>query len=147
MMTSADAKAFARVQHAGQTDKAGVPSIKHVERIASAAEMRVHHAHPLTWRPTWPEDCHDFVASVDGHLFARVYKTISVPTWAPQWAWSILLKQSPSALGFEKSGTAETKGQAVAAVRERWVLACEWSAEAGKPLIMRRDVRWPDQEG
>ena len=43
-MTSADAKAFARVQHAGQSDRVGAPYIEHLGRVAAAAEMRARHA-------------------------------------------------------------------------------------------------------
>lgn len=39
-MTSADAKALAAIQHAGQVDKAGLPYIEHVERVAARAEGR-----------------------------------------------------------------------------------------------------------
>src|SRR4051794_26592523 len=44
MVTSADAKALARIRHAGQVDKAGEPYIEHVERVAAAAEVRARHA-------------------------------------------------------------------------------------------------------
>ena len=40
MMTSADAKALAAIQHAGQRDKAGQPYMDHVERVAAGAERR-----------------------------------------------------------------------------------------------------------
>ncbi|ACA18183.1 hypothetical protein M446_3806 [Methylobacterium sp. 4-46] len=96
--------------------------------------------HPLIWRPARPGEAADFFAEVDGHTFARVCKVIRMPSWTPQWAWSILLRQPASVLGFDKSGTAPTKGQAVAAVRERWLLAREWSAWMGEPPIAERDV-------
>nr|WP_018262517.1 HD domain-containing protein [Methylobacterium sp. WSM2598] len=44
MMTSADAKALARIQHAGQVDEAGEPFIEHLDRVAAAAEIRARHA-------------------------------------------------------------------------------------------------------
>ncbi|MGH1571102.1 hypothetical protein ACRAWG_10915 [Methylobacterium sp. P31] len=37
-MTSADAKAFARLHHVGQVDEIGQPVFEHLERIAFAAE-------------------------------------------------------------------------------------------------------------
>jgi (p)ppGpp synthase/HD superfamily hydrolase len=45
MMTSADAKAFARVHHSGELDKAEQPYIEHLERVVFAAERRAQHAH------------------------------------------------------------------------------------------------------
>jgi hypothetical protein len=45
MMTSADAKAFARVHHSGALDKAEQPYIEHLERVVFAAERRAQHAH------------------------------------------------------------------------------------------------------
>src|SRR4051794_28387272 len=47
MMTSADAKAFARIQHAGQVDKVGAPYVEHLERVAFAAEHRAQQARDL----------------------------------------------------------------------------------------------------
>lgn len=44
MMTSADAKALARIQHIGQVDQGGAPYIGHVERVAHSAERRAEHA-------------------------------------------------------------------------------------------------------
>ncbi|MGY2046978.1 HD domain-containing protein [Methylobacterium sp. JK268] len=44
MMTSADAKAFARVQHAGQLDETGAPYIEHLERVVRGAERRARAA-------------------------------------------------------------------------------------------------------
>jgi (p)ppGpp synthase/HD superfamily hydrolase len=44
MMTSADAKAFARLHHAGQLDETGQPYIEHLERVTFAAERRAQHA-------------------------------------------------------------------------------------------------------
>jgi (p)ppGpp synthase/HD superfamily hydrolase len=43
-MTSADAKAFARLQHVGQLDKAGEPYLAHLERVTFAAERRAQQA-------------------------------------------------------------------------------------------------------
>src|SRR6476646_4380841 len=43
-MTSADAKAFARLQHVGQVDKAGEPYLTHLERVTFAAERRAQQA-------------------------------------------------------------------------------------------------------
>src|SRR3954449_3148842 len=48
MMTSADAKAFARIQHAGQVDKVGAPYVEHLERVAFAAEHRAQQARDLS---------------------------------------------------------------------------------------------------
>jgi (p)ppGpp synthase/HD superfamily hydrolase len=45
--TSADAKALARVQHAGQVDKAGAPYAEHLERVVAAAERRAREAESL----------------------------------------------------------------------------------------------------
>ena len=45
MMTSADAKAFARVHHSGELDTAEQPYIEHLERVVFAAERRAQHAH------------------------------------------------------------------------------------------------------
>jgi (p)ppGpp synthase/HD superfamily hydrolase len=45
MMTSADAKAFARLQHVGQVDNAGEPYLAHLERVTFAAERRAQQAH------------------------------------------------------------------------------------------------------
>ena len=44
MMTSAGAKAFARLQHVGQVDKAGEPYLAHLERVTFAAERRAQQA-------------------------------------------------------------------------------------------------------
>ena len=45
MMTSADAKTFARVHHSGEVDEAEQPSIEHLERVAFAAERRAQQAY------------------------------------------------------------------------------------------------------
>lgn len=44
MMTSADAKAFARLHHVGQADEIGRSVSAHLERVAFAAERRARHA-------------------------------------------------------------------------------------------------------
>jgi (p)ppGpp synthase/HD superfamily hydrolase len=44
MMTSADAKAFARLQHVGQVDNAGEPYLAHLQRVTFAAERRAQQA-------------------------------------------------------------------------------------------------------
>ena len=43
-VTSADAEAFARLQHVGQVDKVGEPYLAHLERVTFAAERRAQQA-------------------------------------------------------------------------------------------------------
>jgi (p)ppGpp synthase/HD superfamily hydrolase len=44
MLTHLDARAFAAAAHAGQQDKAGLPYIRHVNRVAGGALFRAQHA-------------------------------------------------------------------------------------------------------
>jgi (p)ppGpp synthase/HD superfamily hydrolase len=68
MMTSADAKAFARLHHVGQVDEIGQPVFEHLERVAFAAELRAQHAQD-TGLPAVPDEItqaawlHDVIAN------------------------------------------------------------------------------------
>jgi (p)ppGpp synthase/HD superfamily hydrolase len=55
MMTSADAKAFARLHHVGQVDEIGQSVFEHLERVAFAAELRAQHAED-TGLPAVPDE-------------------------------------------------------------------------------------------
>ncbi len=67
-MISADAKALAAIQHAGQRDKGGLPYIEHVERVAAGTEryalaakergltLNVDHAVQAAWLHDVVED-------------------------------------------------------------------------------------------
>jgi hypothetical protein len=96
---------------------------------------------PLTWRHTWPEKGPDFVATVAGGQFARIFKTHPDHTAGREWVWCLTY---PAATRLPKQGRAATKEEAAKAVRRGLDEALRWHAERGQPLLLFPDGSGPD---
>lgn len=98
-------------------------------------------ANPITWRHTWPERGPDFVASIAGGSFGRIYRTHPDALRGHEWVWSLTY---PAATRLQKQGRAASKAEAADAVRAGLDEALRWHSERGEPLLLNRADPGPD---
>ncbi len=87
----------------------------------------------FTWRRTFPNTHHDFVASEKGVEVGRIRRNAGGPNNGT-WAWSAfgVMRRADEMLPL--NGEAATRDEAIEALASAWGRAKAWSARTGKPL-------------
>lgn len=84
----------------------------------------------LAWSRTFPDSHHDFVARDGEEAVGRIYRESAGHTQSGRWRWFANgISAPPRITGFERSGTVDTRQEAIDALSSAW---SRWLA-AGRP--------------
>lgn len=87
----------------------------------------------FTWRRTFPDTHHDFVAEEVGQHVGRIIRNSGGPN-AGTWFWTCTGCQRGEDELKPLNGEAPTRDEAIEALAAAWSRAKAWSARTGLPL-------------
>ncbi len=100
------------------------------------------HTNVITWRRTFDDAPHDFVAERDGLTLGRIYRHRPGGLEREVWFWTASGLLTTAAEIGKVYGEAQTREEAIGALLDAVERARAWGERTGKPYVRPNPPAW-----